>query len=209
MKRLVYLLFFINATLIAQEGTEFSLPDPDKTGGMPLMETLNKRQSSRDYIEKKLSKEQLSNLLWAGFGINRPDDKNRRTAPSARNFQEIDIYVCVKEGVFIYQPISHSLKQISNEDVRKFTGTQKFPADAPVNLVFVADYSRLPNPKERQIYAYANTGFISQNVYLYCASEGLGTVVRGLIPREELAEKLSLKPDQEIILAQTVGYAKE
>ena len=202
-------LIFIQLLLSGQTFKEFALPEPNKTGGMPIMEALNNRHSTRSFTEQKLSKEQMSNLLWAGFGVNRPL-KDKRTAPSARNFKEIDIYVCIKEGVFIYKPTTNSLMQISDEDIREITGTQNYVKDAAVNLVYIADYSRLANPeaKERQIWAYANAGFISQNIYLYCASEGLGTIVRALVPREVLAKKLNLKFNQEIILAQTVGYEK-
>ncbi len=151
----------------------------------------------------------LSNLLWAAFGINRPDS-GRRTAPSAVNWQEIDIYVALQEGLYLHYARSHLLKGVVAEDVREFTGKQAYVKDAALNLVFVADGARMKNAGEddRQLYGSADAGFIAQNVYLYCASQGLAVVVRGMIDRPALAAKMKLRPDQRIILAQTVGYPK-
>jgi SagB-type dehydrogenase family enzyme len=183
------------------------LPEPETDGGRPLMQTLNDRQTSRSYSPGALPEQVLSNLLWAAFGINRPES-GKRTAPSAVNWQEIDIYVALEPGLYLYDAEGNILQPVLAEDIRSATGQQAFVKEAPVNLVFVADYSRMgkASKKDKDFYSAADTGFISQNVYLFCASEGLATVVRGLIDREALAEKMGLRSDQRIILAQTVGY---
>ncbi|MBN1187756.1 MAG: SagB/ThcOx family dehydrogenase [Bacteroidales bacterium] len=195
---------------ISQDNKTYSLPEPDKTGGMPLMEALNNRQSSRQFTQKKLSKQQLSNLLWAADGINRPES-GKRTAPSARNCQEIEIYVIVAEGVFVYQAENHTLKQVLNEDIRDISGKQNFVKDAPLNLLYIVDYNKTQdkNKENAKYWAYADAGFISQNVYLFCASEGLGTVVRGLFDADALASKLELPAHKAVILTQTVGFKNE
>ena len=152
----------------------------------------------------------LSNLLWAAFGINRPDT-GKRTAPSAMDWQEIDIYVATSEGLYLYEAKGHTLKLIMPDDIRSLTGRQDFVKEAFANLIYVADFSRMGNaPKaDKELYSAADTGFISQNVYLYCASERLATVVRGSIDRQALAKAMKLRPDQKIILAQSVGYPRK
>lgn len=186
------------------------LPDPQVDGGRPLMQTLKDRSSSRSFSAEKLPDQLLSNLLWAAFGINRRDT-GKRTAPSAVNRQEIDIYLATAEGLYLYDAKTQTLQPIISGDIRPATGRQDFVKEAPVNLVYVADFSRMGNaPKEdKELYSAADTGFISQNVYLYCASVGLATVVRGSIDRQTLAKTMKLRPDQKIILAQSVGYPKK
>ena len=174
------------------------------------MEVLKDRQSSREFSPEELSMQELSNLLWAAFGINR-SDIGKRTAPSARNKQEMDIYVATADGLYLYEAKEHILRPVLAEDVRESTGPQPFVKDAPVNLVYVADFAKMIGYTEdqKEFYSAANTGHISQNVYLYCASEGLATVVRGLVDRPALAKKMGLRPDQKVLLAQTVGYPKK
>ena len=185
------------------------LPAPQMTGGMPLMEALKARQTIRNYTAEKLSPQILSDLLWAAFGINRPDS-GKRTAPSAVNWQEIDIYVALEEGLFLYDAKANELKPILAQDIRANTGDQIFVAGAPLNLVFVADYTRMGKADDatKDIYSACDTGFISQNVYLYCASAGLGTVVRGYVDKKALAKTMNLLPTQKVVLTQTVGYPK-
>ncbi len=186
-----------------------SLPQPKTDGGMPLMLALKARQSTREYdTTKPLSPETLSNLLWAANGINRSDGK--RTAPSAMNSQEVDLYVVLEQGVYRFEPSHHQLEPIVAGDLRAQTGGEEFVKTAPVNLVYVADLDKLARAPENEkaFYAAADTGFISQNVYLFCASEGLGTVVRAGFDREALTKSLGLRPTQKIILVQTVGYPK-
>jgi SagB-type dehydrogenase family enzyme len=191
-----------------EQAKAIKLPKPQMTGGMPLMEALLARQTRREYSSKELSEQMLSNLLWAAFGINRPDS-GKRTAPSAMNMQEIDIYVATADGLYLYDAKENALNPILSEDIRAATGPQPFVKDAPVNLVFVADFSRMRGSEENKVfYSATDTGFISQNVYLFCASEGLATVVRGYVERDMLAKVMKLRDDQKIILAQTVGYPK-
>lgn len=198
------------ASIFAEEIKLSLLPNPQVDGGRPLMQVLKERSSSRSFSSEKLSAQVLSNLLWAAFGINRPDT-GKRTAPSAVNWQEIDIYVATADGLYLYEAKSQALKLILSDDIRALTGRQDFVKEAPVNLIYVADFSRMGTaPKEdKEIYSAADTGFISQNVYLYCASEKLATVVRGSIDKQTLAKAMHLRPDQKIILAQSVGYPKK
>ena len=205
----VMLLCFV-MPLTAQD---IVLPKPDKTGGKPLMQALNERQTIREYTADDLTTQQLSDLLWAAWGYNRPDEK-KRTAPSARNVQEIDVYAVMKSGLYLYVAETHTLKQIHNRDNRSLTGTQEFVGPAPLNLIFVADMAKFGKKEGDEIRdaellsPYVNTGFISQNVYLYCASSGLGCVVRGMVPREKLAPEMGLRSNQRIILGHTVGVPK-
>jgi len=207
---LVALLVICAALSLAQELKPISLPIPQMDGGKPLMQALKDRRTSRAFSGEELSIQELSDMLWAAFGVNRPET-GKRTAPSAVNWQEIDIYVATADGLYLYDAPPHVLRPILREDIRALTGLQSFVKKAPVNLIFVADYSKMgqASDEDKDFYSAANTGFISQNVYLYCASQGLATVVRGLIDRPALAEAMGLKSDQKVILAQTVGYPKE
>ncbi|MBN2612347.1 MAG: SagB/ThcOx family dehydrogenase [Bacteroidales bacterium] len=206
----VLLISFLPFSLFAQENLTIPLPEPEKTGGRPLMEVLNDRHSSREFSPKELSDQMLSNLLWAAFGINRPES-GKRTAPSARNRQEMEIYVTSAKGLFLYDAKANALVRILSEDIRSETGAQDWVAKAAINLIYVADYSRLGDADENSKWANANAsaGFIGQNVYLFCASENLATVIRGGFDREKLEPVMKLRPDQKIVLAQTVGYPKE
>jgi SagB-type dehydrogenase family enzyme len=194
----------------SDERKPIKLPHPQVDGGRPLMQALKDRSSARSFSSEKLPDQILSNLLWAAFGINRPDT-GKRTAPSAVNWQEIDIYVATAEGLCLYDAKTQTLEPILSGDIRSATGKQDFVKEAPVNLIYVADFSRMRTaPKEdKELYSAADTGFISQNVYLYCASEGIATVVRGSINKQALAKAMKLRPDQKIILAQSVGYPKK
>jgi SagB-type dehydrogenase family enzyme len=193
----------------AQEIKSIQLLKPQMDGGRPLMQVLKDRSSSRAFSSEKLPLQVLSNMLWAAFGVNRPDS-GKRTAPSAKDRQEIDIYVATADGLYLYNAKAHKLELILAKDIRAMTGVQEFVGKAPVNLIYVADFTRMgERPEDEKIfYSAANTGFISQNVYLYCASEGLATVVRGWVDRPALAKVIGLRPDQRITLAQTVGYPK-
>lgn len=183
------------------------LPDPVTKGGMPLMEALAKRQSVRSFSEKELPQQVLSNLLWAAWGVNRPAT-GQRTAPSAHNRQPIDLYVITAKGAYLYEAKSHGLTQVAEGDLRKLAGRQDFVYTAPVNLVFVEDTARSGNDPQAAVWSGVTAGAISQNIYLFCASEGLATVVRGWVDHEPLAKALQLKPTQRVILAQTVGYPR-
>lgn len=201
------IFYFATAGIFAQDIT---LPSPVKQGGKPLMQALNERHTTRAFKTESLSLQQLSDLLWAAWGFNRPEEK-KRTAPSARNMQEIDVYVSLESGLYVYDAVNNILKQIHNRDIRNLCGTQDFVGKAPVNLVYVADMGKVGKKEGDKIgdsdllWPYANCGFIAQNVYLYCASANLGCVIRGLIPKEKLATEMGLRPNQMILLSQTIG----
>jgi SagB-type dehydrogenase family enzyme len=190
-------------------GAEIKLPLPKQAGGKPLLEALKDRKSTREFGDNELNVKVLSNLLWAAFGLNRLD--GHRTAPSARNWQEIDVYLALKRGLYLFDPHANVLRQVLAEDIRAATGMQDFVGTAPLNLVYVADLARMSasDRTEQRFYSAIDTGFISQNVYLFCASEGLATVVRGLVDRRSLAKLMQLRPQQRVIVAQTVGYPND
>ncbi len=191
---------------MAQEQKSIQLTKPQITGN-PLMEVLAKRSSSREFSSEPLPGNILSNMLWAAAGINRPDS-GKRTAPSAMNKQEIDVYVATERGIYLYEAKSHSLTMVATGDLRGLTGRQGYVKEAAVNLIYVADFSRMSSFSDQELYAAADTGFISENVYLYCASAGLATVVRAYIDKPALSKTMNLRADQKIILAQSVGYPK-
>ncbi|SFT05987.1 SagB-type dehydrogenase domain-containing protein [Porphyromonadaceae bacterium NLAE-zl-C104] len=198
MNRFIILssLLIMGCSVWAQDIT---LPVPDRTGGKPLMQALNERKSTRSYQDRELTLQQLSDLLWAANGFNRDD---KRTAPTANNRQELELYVTTKNGVYFYDARNHLLKEVKKGDHRAQAGTQDFVARAALNLVFVSDLGKASGKE----YAYTDCGFVAQNVYLYCASEGLGVVVRGSFDKDKLSGLLSLEPNQEILLTQSVGY---
>ncbi len=193
----------------AQDMKPIQLPDPVKTGGKPLMECLAQRHSSREFKTDVLPTQQLSNLLWAAFGVNRED--GRRTAPSAMNVLDMEIYVFLSEGIYLYDTAENRLEGVLSGDHRASAGEQEFVKDAPLNLAYVSDYAKMGDRDEemKSSWASSHAGFISQNVYLYCASEGLSTVVRAWVDKEACAELLNLRPEQKIILTQTIGYPVE
>ncbi len=188
--------------------TSISLPPPEKHGGLPLMEALVKRQSSRDFAPDPLPMQLFSNLLWAAYGMNRSD--GGRTSPSALNVQEIDIFVALPSGAYRYDAKGHELHLVASSDLRRITGYQDFVDEAPLDLVYVADHSRmnLVPVGQRESYASVAAGAISQNVYLFAASNGLATVIRAWIDRTVIADALGLTHDQQVLLSQTVGYPK-
>lgn len=207
----IFLFFFLIPCLAAAEELKvIPLVKPQMDTGRLLIHVLKDRKSSREFSSRKLPIRVLSSMLWAACGINR-HDAGKRTAPSAKNWQEIDVYVVLEKGLYIYDAQKHQLNPVLAGDVRTLTGTQPFVREAPVNLIYVADYGRMGNAANdmKDFYSALDTGFISQNVYLYCASEGLATVARGGIDREKLAKTMKLRPEQRIILAQTVGYPKK
>ena len=218
MQRTLFVITFLTWSIsilcttlsFSDELKPIQLLKPQVDKGRPLMQVLKDRSSSRSFSKEKLPIQVLSNLLWAGFGVNRTDT-GKRTAPSAMNRQEIDIYVATADGLYLYDAKGHVLNPILSEDIRAMTGTQEYVKDAAINLIYVADYSKMgtATKEDKDIYSAADTGFISQNVYLYCASEGLATVVRGSIDRQALAKVMKLRPEQKIILAQSVGYPKK
>jgi SagB-type dehydrogenase family enzyme len=189
---------------------EFKLPQPDQEGGISLMKAFKERKTIRNFDKNKpLSDQQISNLLWAANGINRPDT-NKRTVPTASNNQEIDVYLFTEKAIYLYDAVSNTLKLKKEGDYRTQAGKNDFFTDAPVALVYVADFTRMSKYDEpsRNFYSATDVGFVSQNVYLYCASENLATVVCGYIDREGINSILEI-PEGKILLSQPVGYPQK
>jgi nitroreductase len=185
-----------------------SLPAPRKYVGRPLMEVLQARRSIREYSTRPLPAQVLSDLLWAAYGINRPSGE--RTAPYWRHIMVIDVYAAMADGVWLYDPEAHVLRRHLGADIRAQTGLQDFVASAPLNLVYVVHGERMKDvtPEDRRLYGSVDAAFAGQNVYLYCASEGLATVFRGAIDYARLAGALQLPDGQFVAFAQTVGYPR-
>ncbi len=195
------------AIIAAAPSKEIKLPPPDMKGGKPLMECLALRKTSREFSDKELSQQQISNLLWAAFGINRLDGK--RTAPTAMNVQDPLIYVAMKDGLYLYEPKGYVLQLVLAEDIRAKCGEQEFHKNVPVDLVYVSDTKKFSGDKAGNMnLAWSHIGFISQNVYLYCASEGLSTVVCGWVNHPQLEKAMGLPESFKVILTQPVGYPK-
>ncbi len=215
MKRLLAILFLVtfiavlDYRLLGAEQNPIKLKEPQLKQNKLLMQALRERQSRRTFSSRELPLEMLSNLLWAAFGINRANS-GKRTAPSAMNWQEIDIYVAMKSGLYLYNAGQNLLEPVLAQDIREHVGVQDFTQTAPVNLIYVADYTRMSGDnKSKNFYSATDTGFISQNVYLFCSSEGLATVVLGWVNKPQLAKVMKLKKTQKIILTQPVGYVQE
>jgi nitroreductase len=196
------------STLTVAQEQPLDLPPPRSEGGQPLTATLRLRRSTREYSDRPLPVQVLSDLLWAAFGINRPSGD--RTAPYWRHVMVMDIYVAMADGVWLYEPKVHTLLPHLKDDIRAQTGLQDFVATAPLNLVYVAHGERMVDvsAEERRLYASVDSGFIGQNVYLFCASEGLATVFRGAVDYPRLARTLQLPDQQFVTFAQTVGYPR-
>jgi nitroreductase len=211
------LVLFVSPAPGAAQGSDvIKLPPPQTDGGKPLMQALKLRQSTRGNFgpDVKLSMQVLSNLLWAADGMNRPD--GHRTAPSAVDWQNIDIYVTTADGLFLYDAPKHELKVLGKQDVRAVAGQQDFVKTAPLNLIYVADMAKAKGfggkgeiMPQAETWSFAGVGAISQNVYLFCASEGLACIVRAMVDAKAIAEMLKLPPDQKVILAQTVAHFKK
>ena len=203
-------LIIYPVTAYSQEAKPIKLLAPRAEGGKSLVQALKERKTLREFSPRELPLQVLSEMLWAACGINRPDSGGR-TAPSAMNMQEIDIYVATKDGLYLFDAKENMLQPILAEDIRGLTGKQAFVKEAPVNLIYVANLSKMSklSPEDANFYAATDTGFISENVYLYCASEGLATVVRGWVDKPALAKAMKLGSDKIIVLAQTVGYPKD
>jgi nitroreductase len=208
---------FVNTDFAsAAEDEVIKLPPPQTEGGMPLMQALKLRKSTRGDFgpDTKLSVQQISNLLWAANGVNRPG--GMRTAPSAINWRNIDIYVTTADGLFLYDPDKNELKVLGREDVRAVSGMQDFVKSAPVDLIYVADFAKAKGfggqgeiMETAELWSMAGTGAVLQNVYLWCASEGLACIVRAMVDKDAIRKTLNLRPDQHVMLSQTVAHFKE
>jgi SagB-type dehydrogenase family enzyme len=193
------------------------LPEPRTTGGMPLMDALKQRHSTRKYCTSPISLQELSDVLWAASGLTREyagsgiHTPGSHSAPAAHNWQEVDLYVALKDGLYRYDPLEHGLEGVLARDIRHFTAheEQPFVLDAPVILIYVADLSRMHDSDERDraIFPWADSAVMAENVYLYCSSAGLATVVRAKFERPPLAAAMGLSPEQLITFTQPLGYA--
>ena len=208
------IMLVIGSTLFQTHAqTTISLPAPDTDGGIPLMQALNQRQSNRDFSTRQLSRQQLSNLCWAAWGFNRTGEK-KRTAPSSMNKQEMELYVVMAEGAYRYNAEKHELELIKKGDLRSYCGKQDYVAEAPVNFIYIANMKKagIETPEaitpEHLMTSHANAGFIAQNTYLACASEGLACVVRAWIDKSALEKALGLSPLHKVILGHTIGFEK-
>jgi len=206
MKKIFIIIMATMLTLSMNAQDILPLLPPQITGGMPLMEALANRKTNRDYTQAELTPQQLSNLLWAANGVNRPD--GRRTAPTARNAQQIEIYILNKEGAYLYLPKEHALQLIEKGDFRTSGASQERFQDCPLMLIFVANYDKMEgfSDESKVLFGATDTGNISQNVYLYCASEGLATCALGSVHRDKLKELL--KFNGTVVLGQSVGVAQ-
>ena len=189
--------------------TDIRLPAPAKTGGMPVVQAIAERKTSRAFSDRELPPATLSTLLWVADGISRPD--GRRTIPTGHNVQDIDVYVILRTGAYRYDEKAHALVQVNEGDFRRIAGKQPFAQTAPVNLYFVQDVARAKRTDAMSQLRFGgiHTGAALQNVYLYCTSEGLATVAREQNDYAELSKVFKLSPTQRIILAQSVGYPSE
>jgi len=195
--------------VVAADLKVIDLPEPWKDGGKPLAQAVWARRSVREFADKPVPLDVLSNLLWTACGVNRPATGDR-TMPSWRHAMDAEILVAAADGAWSYDAKAHRLTQVLADDVRAETGVQDFVAAAPIDLVYVSDGARLQGAvgDEGLLWAFADVGFIGQNVYLFCASEGLATVFRASVNRERLAQMLQLPPTKFVTCAQTVGYPK-
>ena len=189
----------------AQDLKPIKLNQPNVKRGLPVMTALQKRQSTREYADKKLELQDLTDLLWSAAGINRTES-GKRTSPTAMNKQEIDVYVCLQEGAYLYHPKANSLEPVTKEDLRPAVGGgQGFVATAPVCLVMVADLSKFGG---EVLMPALDAGIVSQNISLFCSGTGLVTVPRASMDQAKLKSGLKLKDTQRPLINHPVGYAK-
>lgn len=200
-------LGLISGPLFAAGLVPIKLPPPQTEIGRPFMETLKLRHSERTFSPRPLPLQELANLLWAADGINRPEI-GRRTAPSAHNWQEVDVYVVLTDGAYLYDAKVNILVPVAEGDLRGVCGTQSFVKAAPLNLVYVTDLARVTakDDDDTKMVTAVDVGLVAENTYLYCASQGLAAVVRGSVDRPRLAQALKLRPNQRVMLSHTIGY---
>lgn len=193
------------------------LPEPQKDLGFPLMRAIEMRRTKRKWQNSNLSDQEISDLLWVACGITHEETKrtkSRRTVPSACNSQEIKIYIALHSGVFLYDEKKHQLVKVLSEDIRKNIGTQKMMHSAPVGLIYVSDYSKMKtllfkDDNRKWFTSTADTGFVSQNVYLYCAAANLNTAILGLVDRDKLHKIMNLNDNEKIVYTQVVGKSPD
>jgi len=210
MSVVIALSILCGTAATAQELSPIALPAPALENDKPFMQAVKERKSSREFADKDLSLQDLANVLWCAIGVNRPES-GKRTSPSAMNRQDIDVYAVLKDGVYLYDAVNHELLPVAAGDFRKDAGTQEFVGTTPLNLIYISDLAKFETIKDEEnriIWAAVDAGHCSQNVYLYAAAAGLAVVVRGSVDKVKLSEVLKLRPEQKVLLAQTVGYPK-
>jgi SagB-type dehydrogenase family enzyme len=187
---------------------KIQLPKPELDKGKSLMQCLQNRQTTRSFTTQKLNNQTISNVLWAANGLNRPEE-GKYTAPTAMNMQELSLYLAKEDGLYFYNAVENTLEKLSNEDIRVETGMQVFVGKADFELIIVADKSKMDKVQDStnyNFYAGRDTGYISQNIYLICASEGIGTVARGSFDNDKLSKLMNLDKNKFITLVHTIGY---
>lgn len=209
---LLTLLLAVTSAAYAQKPKDIQLNTPDKTGGKSIMQTLSDRHSNREFDTKELSLQDISDLLWAANGVNRPDGK--RTAPSAMNKQDVDLYVLMKDGAYLYDARTHALKGIATGDHRALISSSpgsQTSTTPPVGLVLVSDLSKFgSNATERAFQMGAlDAGIVSQNINLFCSGKGFSTVPRMSMDNDGLKKVLRLTDSQIPMLNNPVGYPKK
>jgi len=211
MKKLLFIVcsLFLIMSMNAQK--QIKLNAPNKSRGTTVMKALSERHSVRDFSSKELSLQDLSDLLWAANGVNRDDGK--RTAPSAMNKQDVDIYVIMKSGAYLYDAKNQALKPVASKDLRgDVAGGQDFVKAAPVSLVLVSDISRFGSMASKEmntIMGAVDVGTVCQNINLFCAAAGLITVPRASMEKEALKQSLKLTDNQILIMNNPVGYPQK
>lgn len=205
----IFFIFALTTLAPAQNSGDIQLPNPDQSGGKPLLQCLKDRHSSREFLKDELSLQELSNLLWAANGINRPES-GKLTAPTAMNKQNMEVYVVLPSAIYFYEAKTYQLKLIASGNFMKLTGKQGFVDNAALNVVIVSDLEKLGNSdsEEKTLYSGIHAGAIVQNIYLFCASTELNTVTRRWFEADELKKAMNLPDTKTIILCQTVGKMK-
>jgi nitroreductase len=191
-----------------KEPVMLQLTPPDTARGLPVMKAFKVRASASDFDTVMLSDQDLSDLIWAANGINRPES-GKRTAPSATNAQDVDIYVCLKQGTYLYDEKKHALDLVAEGDHRTLVaGRQGFVAEAPVILLLVSDISRFKHGDDslKLVWAAMDAGIVSQNIAVFCAGTGLRTRPRAIMELEKLRTALKLTATQYLMLNNPVSY---
>jgi SagB-type dehydrogenase family enzyme len=211
MKNILFVVIALIFSVIAksQDLQSIKLLPPETEKGKSVMKALQERCTTREYSDRAMSLQDISNVLWAANGINRVNEM-KHTAPTAVNWQEIDVYVVLGKGIYLYNPHDSTLYPVVKGDFRAQTGTQDYVKNAPLNLIYVADYNKMKNADEakKESYASADAAFIAENVYLFCSAFNMGCVIRASVDRDKLSETMKLRPEQKIVFGHTIGFLK-
>lgn len=189
------------------------LPNPETSLSFPLMQAIKLRRTKRKWANSPISIQEISNILWVACGITQKGTqraKSKRTVPSACNSQEVKVYIALETGLYLYNEYEHQLVKVLSEDIRSHIGTQKMMRSAPVGLIYVSDFTKMKsfvfrNDEQKWMTSAVDVGFISQNVYLYCAAARLSTAILGLVPREKLQQMMRLNEHEKIVYTQVIG----